>query len=184
MKLFITIICIFHATSVLSQSKYDNLIKAADSCCSLANDNLMALQIYTQAISISPNRWEAYSKRAHVRMLLAASVDALRDMDRAIDLAPMMCFLYIQRANIKSFQGQHKEALHEISIAKKFCKEECCSLDLDIIYLEMVFNENPARAQIMAAMEHKDLTKRIKSSNCTQKNGWSAVLQEIMSNPK
>jgi tetratricopeptide (TPR) repeat protein len=76
-----------------------------------------ALARLTEAIRLSPRFWQAFQYRGELHLLHQRPVDALRDFDEAIALAPNEPHLYILRAHVHQALGDESSSAQDLETA-------------------------------------------------------------------
>ncbi len=73
--------------------------------------------LYSQAITINGQSWQAFAGRAGTRMFLKKFPEALADYDRAIQLDPGVATTYVNRARIEECLGMNARAQADMARA-------------------------------------------------------------------
>jgi len=82
-------------------------------------DLKQAMNDYTQALSLDPNRASGYRRRADIFRRLGRVQEAISDLSTAIELRPKVGAIFYDRAGLWWEFGEHQKALNDYSQAIK-----------------------------------------------------------------
>jgi len=146
-----------------------------------AGDKKKAISYYSKVIAIEPNNELNYWKRASAHMRFRATHSALNDLDKAIELDPKMTKAYLNRARLRSKEGDcrgaksdYEAVLHlkpkKKGIAEKIAKLVHCAQLLDEVDSALRTGDcgraKPALDELIDSPQGDSISNRMKRANC------------------
>ena len=131
---------------------YDDLVQAGENQIS-QRDYYGAIDQFNEAISIFPNRPEAYVGRANARKRLQDYNNALSDIDKATDMDPSYAEAYIVSGDIHAGLQEYELALADYNMALEHDPTNRNALNSKIIVLLQMNQTKDAQKMIENAIK-------------------------------
>ena len=80
-------------------------------------DKSTKIELYTQAIELKPDYYQAYNNRGVAKMETGDNDGALKDYNKVVELKPDYYKVYNNRGNVKKANGDYEEALADYNKA-------------------------------------------------------------------